>query len=204
MTEQNITPEPADNISQPETPEINEQPEMVEATPEQANTDNNNDEIIIDEQDTADEIEYSDESDLSDEIMVSVETDETDDILASDETEESDPSNPSNPSEDTTNTKPVYDTPKLNQRQLHLMERVEQRILIGGAEPPHVSIMSNSVGAPPDAIRAMAALLVKRGKIYIMADDLYIHALSFEEVESQIRGYIQKNGQLMAKIRIQY
>lgn len=85
---------------------------------------------------------------------------------------------------------------RLNERQQRLAERVAQIFREAGVSPPPLNIISQQVGAPPDAVRAMVQVLLEMGELVRLGDDLYFHRQVLEETAELVRRTIREKGSL--------
>lgn len=85
---------------------------------------------------------------------------------------------------------------RLNERQQRLAERVAQVIREGGSTPPPVAVISQQVGAPPDAVRAMIQVLVEMGVLVRLQEDLFFHQEVIQELADLVRRTIRQKGSL--------
>lgn len=85
---------------------------------------------------------------------------------------------------------------RLNERQQRLAERVAQVIREGRATPPPVSLITQQVGAPPDAVGAMIGVLLEMGVLVQVGDDLFFHREVIEELAELVRRTIREKGSL--------
>lgn len=87
-------------------------------------------------------------------------------------------------------------TIRLNERQQRLAERVERVIREAGATPPPVAIISQQVGAPPSAVRAMIDVLLEQGVLVRLEEELFFHRETLEELAELVRRTIREKGSL--------
>lgn len=85
---------------------------------------------------------------------------------------------------------------RLNERQQRLAERVAQVIREGGSTPPPVAVISQQVGAPPDAVRAMIQVLVEMGVLVRLQEELFFHQEVIQELAELVRRAIRQKGSL--------
>jgi len=87
-------------------------------------------------------------------------------------------------------------TIRLNERQQRLAQRVEQIIRAAGVTPPPVEAISQQVGAPPDAVRAMVQVLLEQGVLVRLEEDLLFHRDTIAQLAELVRRTIREKGSL--------
>jgi len=85
---------------------------------------------------------------------------------------------------------------RLNERQQRLVERVAGVLRQAGVMPPPVEVISQQVGAPPSAVRAMIGVLVETGEVLRLEEELFFHREVVEEVAELVRRTIREKGSL--------
>ncbi|MCS7310711.1 MAG: selenocysteine-specific translation elongation factor [Armatimonadetes bacterium] len=87
-------------------------------------------------------------------------------------------------------------TIRLNERQQRLAGRVEQILREAGASPPPIEVISQQVGAPPSAVRAMVQVLLEQGVLVRLEGDLFFHRETIEHLAELVRRTIREKGSL--------
>lgn len=87
-------------------------------------------------------------------------------------------------------------TIRLNERQQRLAQRLEQILREAGVTPPPVEVISQQVGAPPDAVRAMIQVLLEQGTLVRLEGDLFFHRETIGRLAELVRRTIREKGSL--------
>lgn len=83
--------------------------------------------------------------------------------------------------------------PTLDQRQERIASGIESDYLESGVNPPLAPEIERKYGAES---RAILALMVERGTLVKIAQDIYMHRDALRCTEDALRGYLQSNGQM--------
>jgi selenocysteine-specific elongation factor len=87
-------------------------------------------------------------------------------------------------------------TIRLNERQQRLAQRVEQILREAGVTPPPLEVISQQVGAPPDAVRAMIQVLLEQEVLVRLEGDLFFHRETIDQLAELVRHTIREKGSL--------
>ncbi len=87
-------------------------------------------------------------------------------------------------------------TIRLNERQQRLAQRVEQILREAGVTPPPLEVISQQVGAPPDAVRAMIQVLLEQEVLVRLEGDLFFHRETIDQLAELIRHTLREKGSL--------